>query len=64
MDGTNYEGIAQALWAILDDIDTADDIAKSDDVAYRRMVRNLHRKRWAYGNSDGYTVTLKTEPTS
>ena len=34
------------LWMLLDDIDTADDIAKADDVDYRRLCRQAHKKRW------------------
>ena len=34
------------LWMLLDDIDTADDIAKSDDDIYRSLCRQLHKKRW------------------
>ena len=35
------------LWMLLDDIDTADDIAKTDHDTYRRLCRNTHQKRWA-----------------
>jgi hypothetical protein len=34
------------LWMLLDDIDTADDIAKSDDKLYRRICQNHQKKRW------------------
>ena len=34
------------LWMLLDDIDTADDIAKSDDKLYRRICQNRQKKRW------------------
>ena len=35
------------LWMLLDDIDTADDIAKTDHDIYRRLCRNTQQKRWA-----------------
>jgi hypothetical protein len=34
------------LWMLLDDIDTADDIAKSDDKLYRQICQNRQKKRW------------------
>lgn len=34
------------LWMLLDDIDTAGDIAKSDDKLYRHICQNLQKKRW------------------
>ena len=35
-----------ALWMLLDDIDTASDMAKSDNVAYREAVERIQRKRF------------------
>ena len=34
------------LWMLLDDVDTADDIAKTDDAFYRSLCRQAHGKRW------------------
>jgi len=34
------------LWMLLDDIDTADDVAKADDAIYRSLCRQVHKKRW------------------
>ena len=34
------------LWMLLDDIDTADDIAKSDDRLYRSICQRHQKKRW------------------
>lgn len=34
------------LWMLLDDIDTADDIAKADDKLYRSLCRQYQKKRW------------------
>lgn len=49
---------AQFLWKLLDDIDTASDIAKGDDNYYRGMVERIQRRRFEVGSTDGYTVTL------
>lgn len=35
------------LYKSLDDIDTADDIAKSDEKLYRYLVREFHKNRFA-----------------
>ena len=40
------------LWMLLDDVDTADDIAKSDDAVYRSLCRQAHQKRWAVLTGD------------
>ena len=34
------------LWMLLDDVDTADDIAKADNAIYRSLCRQAHKKRW------------------
>ena len=34
------------LWMLLDDIDTADDIAKADDKLYRSICQKQQKKRW------------------
>ena len=36
----------EALWDILDDIDTASDMAKENDAWYRKRVEALQKKRW------------------
>jgi hypothetical protein len=56
------ETAAQYLFAVLDDIDTVSDIAKSDDKLYRELVEKLHRKRFNCGTTDGYTVVMRAEP--
>ena len=49
----------ERLFGLLDDIDTADDIAKSDLAYYRDLVRNLASKRFDGGiKTDGYTLDL------
>jgi hypothetical protein len=39
-------GKACSLWMLLDDIDTAEDMAKSDDAAFRTIAHFKHRKRF------------------
>jgi hypothetical protein len=36
----------ETLWGILDDIDTASDMAKENDAWYRKRVEALQKKRW------------------
>lgn len=42
----DWERIVYELWKILDDIDTASDMVKGNDKAYREIVEKLQRKRW------------------
>lgn len=49
--------IITTLWGIIDDIDTAGDVAKDDNAAYRATVESLQAKRWATGiTTDGYGI--------
>lgn len=49
--------IIEYLWQIIDDIDTASDLAKGNDVAYRKMVDKLQKKRWKTGiTTNGYKL--------
>ena len=58
-EGKKYHDVAQRLYALLDDIDTAGDIAKSDDKLYRGIVKRTQAKKRDFVVScDGYTVTL------
>ena len=50
--------MADRLWSLLDDIDTADDIAKSNDAAYRKLVRNRAKARGLVLESDGFNLYL------
>ena len=44
----------EKLWQIIDDIDTASDMAKDNDVWYRQRVQHLQQKRWQLGiTTDG-----------
>lgn len=49
---------ASFLFALLDDIDTASDMAKSDDGAYRKIVERLQRRRFEVASTDGHAVTF------
>jgi len=53
---------SEFLFGLLDDIDTADDMAKSNETVYREMVRNIHRRRFEVASTDGYTVTFLPPP--
>jgi hypothetical protein len=51
--------IIEHLWAIIDDIDSASDMAKADDTLYRGIVEKLQAKRWETGvTTDGYSIFL------
>ena len=57
--------IIEKLWQIIDDIDTASDICKSDNKAYRNLVERLQAKRWETGiTTDGYSITIPKEDQS
>ena len=49
------------LYDVLDDIDTADDMAKSDDHFYRRIVQRLQLKKNDTGifSPDGYGLNVE-----
>lgn len=53
---TDWEKMAKDLWQLLDDIDTVDDWARSNDVAYRRNARKIAAKRFEHMHSDGHIV--------
>ena len=51
--------IIDALWSIIDDIDTYDDAAKGDDALYRKLVRARQKDRWKTGiTTDGYGLKM------
>ena len=55
--------VAQYLYQLLDDIDTAGDMAKGDDKLFRAIVERTQTKKCAVvAECDGYTVTLKPLP--
>jgi len=55
----DYEEIAQFLFCLLDDIDTASDMAKGDHEFYRKRVEYLHRRRFEVAETHGSTVMFK-----
>lgn len=59
MTETDWEDIARFLFDLLDDIDTASDIAKEDDESYRSMVEKIQRRRFEVADTDGYEVSFK-----
>lgn len=54
----SWEEIAKSLFTILDDIDTADDLAKDNESLYRNLVRRHHRDRFKFATTDGYSVNF------
>lgn len=57
--------VAQYLYQLLDDIDTAGDMAKSDDKLYRGIVeRTQTKKGLVVADCDGYTVTFRALPSN
>jgi hypothetical protein len=53
--------IAHRLWELLDEIDTLDDMIKSDDAAFRKRVYEIQQKRWQYASTDGYTLQFNVK---
>ena len=54
-----YHEVAQRLYALLDDIDTAGDLAKGDDALYRKIVERTQSKKGTFVMyCDGQTVRL------
>ena len=49
------------LFQIIDNIDTASDMAKGDERAYRRIVEREQARRWEVADSDGYTLVWKRD---
>lgn len=56
-----WEAVANFLWRLLDNIDTASDMAKDNDKAYRDYVEREQRKRFEVGSTDGYEVRFSAE---
>ncbi len=55
----SYHDVAKRLYSLLDDIDSAGDIAKNDDALYRGIVERTQSKKGVFVIScDGYTVRL------
>ena len=56
-----YKFAFEHCYGLLDDIDTAGDVAKDDDKLYRQIVENTHIKRLKFSGSDGYAITIKAQ---
>ena len=49
----------EALWDIIDDIDTYGDMAKADDKLFRSLVEKRQKDRWETGiTTDGYVLNM------
>lgn len=48
MANVDWEIIARDLYEMLDDVDTASDIAKGNDALYRNLVARAHKSRFRY----------------
>jgi len=53
--------VAEILWCLLDDIDTAGDIFKPELNAYFKYVAKKHAERFKYISSDGYKLIWPTK---
>ena len=60
-DPDKLRDMAAKLWKMLDDIDTASDIAKSNDVFYRKMVEEVQGRTHKILTSDGYDLFVPKE---
>ena len=60
VDNPDWEGMAESLWALLDDIDTAGDMFKPGDIksweAHFKYITMKHNKRFEIMSSDGYKL--------
>lgn len=56
-----YKKIAEALWMLLDNIDTLDDSCRENDAAFRRLSRVQLKKRFEHLESDGYKLSLPSQ---
>jgi hypothetical protein len=47
------------LWMLLDDVDSADDIAKADDAVYRSLCQQAQAKRWSVLTGDEVDAAIR-----
>jgi hypothetical protein len=52
----DYKQLAINLWSLLDDIDTADDVAKGNDTHFRKLALSRVRTSKNLLKSDGYDL--------
>jgi hypothetical protein len=55
-DADRLRADVEFLWQLLDDIDTATDMAKDNDKWYRALVEMIQGKRHQRVTSDGYSL--------
>ncbi len=60
-DVTKLQGMVTDLWCLLDDIDTLDDACKSNNEAFRHLVRDVQKRRHEILTTDGYNLLLPQE---
>jgi hypothetical protein len=61
-EATRYKAAAEALWKLLDNIDTADDAARENDARYRATARTMAKRRYEHAQSfDGHTLVWSWE---
>ena len=48
----------EVLFQLLDNIDTAEDVAKSNDAEFRKIAGKYHRRRFEVATTDGHSVTF------
>lgn len=58
MDPLVLQEIASALYDIIDDIDTASDVFKTNDKMYRSFVEQIQRSKSLFLESNGYDLFL------
>lgn len=57
-DSARLRDTVEFLWQLLDEIDTAGDIARDNDAAYRQYVERLQRRRHERVTTDGYGLFM------
>lgn len=54
-----HHEVSERLFGLLDDIDTLDDACRDNDAAFRKAVRAVQKRRFEFGDTDGYRVYWK-----
>ena len=55
-DAHKLQRLVEHLWQIIDNIDTASDVAKDNDKLYMEIVHKWQKKRHEYVKTDGYEL--------
>ena len=61
---TTPEQIAVKLWALLDDIDTLDDAARTNDAFFRDAVRVVQQKRFEIMTGEEWDAAILKDQTN